>query len=430
MDFAVEPARSIRGTVSVPGDKSISHRAVMLGALANGDTWIENFLPGEDCLATVRCFQELGVKFTGPTEEGVLIVHGRGPDALHEPADVLDAANSGTTIRLLTGILAGLPFFSVVTGDESLRRRPMGRVAGPLQEMGAVIWGRRGGEFAPLAIRGGNLRGIRYRLPVASAQVKSAVLLAGLLARGETVVVEPAASRDHTERLLQYFGAELKIAGDSISIKGGQQLTGRRLTVPGDISSAAFLLVAAACTPDSDLTITGVGVNPTRTGVLDVLRQMGANLELLNRREISGEPVADLRMRSSSLKGTVIAGELIPRLVDEVPALAVAGAVAGGETVIRDAAELKVKESDRLAVLTRELRKFNADLEELPDGLIIRGGRPLQGAVCRSHGDHRIAMAMAVAGLVARGQTVVQDAGCVAVSFPGFAGVLNSLRKK
>ncbi len=420
----------MRGAVRVPGDKSISHRAVMLGALASGDTCIENFLAGEDCLATVRCFRELGVEIAGPTGENTLFVRGRGPDALREPADVLDAANSGTTMRLLAGILAGLPFFSVLTGDPSLRRRPMRRVTGPLREMGARIWGRQGGEYAPLAVCGGGLHGICYTLPVASAQVKSAILLAGLLARGRTTVTEPMASRDHTERLLKYFGARLEIAGNTISLEGGQQLSGRSLKIPGDISSAAFFIVAGACTPDSDLIIRGVGINPTRSGIIDVLRKMGAELELLNEREMSGEPVADIRVKSSPLKGVVVAGDMIPRLLDEVPALAVAGAVASGETVIRDAAELKVKESNRLAVLTEELRKFNAAVEELPDGLVIRGGRPLRGAVCASHGDHRIAMAMAVAGLVARGKTVIKDAECVAVSFPGFFDVLNSLREK
>lgn len=420
----------MRGAVRVPGDKSISHRAVMLGALASGDTCIENFLAGEDCLATVRCFRELGVEIAGPTGENTLFVRGRGPDALREPADVLDAANSGTTMRLLAGILAGLPFFSVLTGDPSLRRRPMRRVTGPLREMGARIWGRQGGEYAPLAVCGGGLHGICYTLPVASAQVKSALLLAGLLARGRTTVTEPMASRDHTERLLKYFGARLEIAGNTISLEGGQQLSGRSLKVPGDISSAAFFMVAGACTPDSDLIIRGVGINPTRSGIIDVLRKMGAELELLNEREVSGEPVADIRVKSSPLKGVVVAGDMIPRLLDEVPALAVAGAVASGETVIRDAAELKVKESNRLAVLTEELHKFNAAVEELPDGLVIRGGRPLRGAVCASHGDHRIAMAMAVAGLVARGKTVVKNAECVAVSFPGFFDALNSLREK
>ncbi|MGB9903679.1 MAG: 3-phosphoshikimate 1-carboxyvinyltransferase [Desulfotomaculales bacterium] len=431
MSWLVKPARSLRGVISVPGDKSISHRAVMLGALAEGETRIENFLAGEDCLATVRCFRELGVEISGPGEQNTVVVHGRGPQGLKEPSNVLEAANSGTTLRLLTGILAGLPFFSVLTGDSSLRSRPMGRVVVPLREMGAQIWGRGGGEFAPLAVSGGDLHGISYRLPVPSAQVKSAVLLAGLLARGETAVTETVATRDHTERLLKHFGARVQCDGrGTVSVKGGQRLAGRPLTVPGDISSAAFFLVAAACTPDSEITVAGVGINPTRTGILDVLKEMGANLAVLNVRESGGEPVADLRVRSSSLSGTVIAGELIPRLVDEIPVLAVAAAAARGRTEIRDAAELRVKESDRLAVLAVELGKLGADIEELPDGLLIRGGRPLRGAVCQSHGDHRVAMALAVAGLLARGETVVLEEGCAAVSYPGFYDVLNSLREK
>jgi 3-phosphoshikimate 1-carboxyvinyltransferase len=297
--------------------------------------------------------------------------------------------------------------------------------------MGAQIWGRGGGEFAPLAVQGGDLHGISYRLPVPSAQVKSAVLLAGLLARGETAVTETVATRDHTERLLKHFGARVQCDGrGTISVKGGQRLAGRPLTVPGDISSAAFFLVAAACTHDSEITVAGVGINPTRTGVLDVLKEMGADLAVLNVRESGGEPVADLRIRSSPLSGTVIAGDLIPRLVDEIPVLAVAAAAARGRTEIRDAAELRVKESDRLAVLAVELGKLGADIEELPDGLLIRGGRPLRGAVCQSHGDHRVAMALAVAGLLARGETVVLEEGCAAVSYPGFYDVLNSLREK
>lgn len=431
MSWLVKPARSLRGVISVPGDKSISHRAVMLGALAEGETRIENFLAGEDCLATVRCFRELGVEISGPDEQNTVVVQGRGPQGLKEPSNVLEAANSGTTLRLLTGILAGLPFFSVLTGDSSLRSRPMGRVVVPLREMGAQIWGRGGGEFAPLAVSGGDLHGISYRLPVPSAQVKSAVLLAGLLARGETAVTEMVATRDHTERLLKHFGARVQCDGrGTVSVMGGQRLAGRPLTVPGDISSAAFFLVAAACTPDSEITVAGVGINPTRTGILDVLKEMGADLAVLNVRESGGEPVADLRVRSSPLSGTVIAGDLIPRLVDEIPVLAVAAAAARGRTEIRDAAELRVKESDRLAVLTAELGKLGADIEELPDGLLIRGGRPLRGAVCQSHGDHRVAMALAVAGLLARGETVVLEEGCAAVSYPGFYDVLNSFCEK
>jgi len=430
MDSEVNSVKSLCGIVQVPGDKSISHRAVIIGALSAGDTYIENFLTGEDCLATVRCFKELGVEFESSDCGKELVVHGRGPEALREPENVLDAANSGTTIRLLMGILAGLPFFSVITGDSSLRRRPMRRVTVPLREMGARIWGRQGGELAPLAIHGGELQGIEYKLPVASAQLKSAVLLAGLSARGRTTVTEPMASRDHTERMLKYFGAELEIADNTISIQGQQQLSGKVLKVPGDISSAAFFLVAGAIIPGSDIIVTGVGVNPTRTGILEVLERMGANLQLRNRREVCGEPVADVHIKSSSLRGTVISGDLITRLLDEVPILAVAAAAASGETVITDAAELKVKESNRLAVLAEELRKFEVDIEEIADGLIIKGGRPLKGAVCNSHGDHRIAMAMTVAGLSATGRTVIQEAECVNISFPDFYNALNSLHEK
>lgn len=428
MEFRIIPPRGLRGTVHVPGDKSISHRAVMLGALAQGDTQIENFLAGADCLATIRCLRALGVKFDGTAGEGTLVVHGRGPQALQEPTRVLNASNSGTTMRLLLGILSGLPFFSVLTGDASLRRRPMGRVAGPLRQMGAQILGRQEGNLAPLAVRGGNINALQYSLPVASAQVKSAILLAGLFAEGETMVTEPLSSRDHTERMLRLFGAQLEIAGNTVRIRGRQRLEGERVTVPGDISSAAFLLIAGATVPNSEITLTGVGINPTRSGILEVLKQMGAELTIFNQREVSGEPVADIRVKSSLLKGIQIGGELIPRLIDEIPVLAVAGAVAGGQTVVRDAAELKVKESNRIAVIVRELRKFNVAIEELPDGLVVYGGRPLQAALCRSYRDHRIAMALTIAGFLASGQTVVEDADCVMISFPGFYSILNSLR--
>ena len=428
MEFRITPPGGLCGTVRVPGDKSISHRAVMLGALAQGDTYIENFLAGADCLATIRCFRALGVKFNGPTGEGILVARGRGPQALQEPTRVLNASNSGTTMRLLLGILSGLPFFSVLTGDASLRRRPMGRITGPLRQMGAQIWGRQEGSLAPLAVRGGNINALQYTLPVASAQVKSAILLAGLFAEGETMVTEPLSSRDHTERMLKLFGARLEITGNTIRIRGKQRLEGQRVIVPGDISSAAFLLVAGATVPGSDITVTEVGINPTRSGILEVLKQMGAELTIFNQREVSGEPVADIRVKYSPLKGISISGELIPRLIDEIPVLAVAGAVAEGRTVVRDAAELKVKESNRIAVIIKELRKFNVAIEELSDGLVVYGGRPLQAAFCRSHKDHRIAMAMTVAGFLASGQTVIEDADCVAVSFPGFFSILNSLR--
>lgn len=428
MDLQIKPARTLRGTVAVPGDKSISHRAVMLGALAEGETVIENFLPGEDCLSTIDCFRKLGVEITGP-EDGVVRVRGCGLYGLAEPKDILDAGNSGTTMRLMLGILAGQPFFSVITGDPSLRRRPMARVARPLVLMGAWIDGRQNGNLAPLAVRGGGLKPVDFSSPVASAQVKSAVLLAGLFAAGETAVTEPHRSRDHTERMLRQFGAAVDVSGNTVRVKGGPRLAGRKVTVPGDISSAAFLMVAAAGIPGSDLTLAGVGVNPTRDGIIEVLREMGAGIELLNPREEGGEPVADIRVRyAGKLSGVSVGGETIPRLIDEIPALAVAAALAEGRTEIRDAAELKVKESDRIATVAGLLAGFGAAVEELPDGLLVQGGRPLEGCVCESHGDHRIAMAAAVAGLLAAGETVVRGAECIDVSFPGFPGVLENIQ--
>lgn len=428
MKWEIVPPKALKGSVVLPGDKSISHRAALLGALAEGETQVENFLAGEDCLATIRCLAAMGVTFKGPDERGRLVVHGRGRKGLREPADVLNAANSGTTMRLLLGVLAGCPFFSVITGDASLRRRPMGRVVEPLSRMGAGIWGRQGGRFAPLAVRGGELEAISYTLPVASAQVKSAILLAGLFARGETRITEPVPTRDHTERMLEQFGAKVRREGRTLCIRGGQGLAACRVVVPGDISSAAFLMVAAAVVPGSDVTLRGVGVNPTRDGIIEVLRQMGADMEISNRCYLGNEPVADIRVRYSRLTGVTIGGEIIPRLIDEIPVLAVAGALAEGETVIKDAGELRVKESDRLETVADGLRRLGAEVEVMPDGLRIRGGRPLTGTVVQSHGDHRVAMAMAVAGLVARGKTQVHDTACVDVSFPGFAGILNSLR--
>jgi len=428
MNLIVQQANRLRGRVKVPGDKSISHRAVMFGGIARGITEIENFLTGEDCLSTVRCFKAMGIEVeeTGPTS---MRVHGRGLDGLEEPAEVLDAGNSGTTMRLLMGILAGQPFFAALTGDSSIRRRPMGRVAEPLRRMGAEIWGRQQGRLAPLAIKGGNLKAMEYMSPVASAQVKSAILLAGLYADGTTVVEEPEKSRDHTERMLGYFGAQVKVDGNRVSILGKPELTGKKVVVPGDISSAAFFLVAGSIVPDSEITLLDVGINPTRDGIIEVLRKMGADIQVLNRREVNGEPVADLVVRSSDLRGTEVGGAAIPRLIDEIPALAVAAAVASGETVIRDAEELKVKESNRIATVVKELSRFGVDIDELPDGMRVKGGRVLTGAVCESYHDHRIAMAMAVAGLVARGETVIKDAESVDISFPGFADVLTSLMK-
>lgn len=429
MDLHIEPAGALRGKVAVPGDKSISHRAVMLGAIAEGDTLIENFLPGEDCLSTIDCMRKLGIEIEGPDNANAMVrVHGRGLDGLAEPEDLLDAGNSGTTMRLLLGILAGQPFFSVITGDASLRCRPMARVTGPLGRMGAQIEGRQGSNLAPLAVRGGNLKPFLFNSAVASAQVKSSVLLAGLYAEGATTVIEPYRSRDHTERMLEYFGADVEVTGNNVWLSGRPCLKGQKVFVPGDISSAAFIIIAAAVIPGSDIILPGVGINPTRSGILDILQEMGAGIELLNRRDEGREPVADIRVRyTGKLSGVTVGGETIPRLIDEVPVLAVAAVLAEGVTIIKDAAELKVKESDRIATVATMLGMFGADVEQLPDGLLVRGGHKLKGTVCESHGDHRVAMAAAIAGLAAEGETVVRGAECIDVSFPGFASIIKSI---
>jgi 3-phosphoshikimate 1-carboxyvinyltransferase len=412
----------------VPGDKSISHRALLLGALAEGTTTVHNFLRSADCLSTASCLKALGVGIEGLEGSGPVTVAGRGLQGLAEPEDVLDAGNSGTTARLLLGILAGQPFTALLTGDASLRRRPMARVTAPLARMGAQILGRRDGSLLPLAVRGGRLRGGHFALPVASAQLKSALLLAGLNAEGETSITEPAPSRDHTERMLAAWGVPLRREGSSVILPAGPRLRAQTVSVPGDISAAAFFLVAAAILPGSQVTIKGVGVNSTRTGVLDVLARMGALVSLTNRHEESGEPLADITVAAAPLQGVEIAGPLIPRLIDEIPALAVAACYAQGETVIRDAAELRVKESDRLAALARELGALGADIRELPDGLIIRG-RPLHGGEVKSHGDHRLAMALAVAALAARGPVTIAGADCVSISFPTFFSQVPGTRR-
>ena len=421
MQRAVKRPATLRGELRVPGDKSISHRAAIFNAVARGRARIDNYLPGADCLSTLACLRALGVRITtldASPRALTLLVEGSG--ALAEPTGVLDAGNSGTTMRLLAGLLAGHEMFAVLSGDDSLRSRPMGRVVEPLRSMGARIWGRKGDTLAPLAIRGGGLRAIAYDLPVASAQVKSALLLAGLTADGETRLREPARSRDHTERLLAAMGARLAVDGLVVRLAGRATLEARDVAVPGDISSAAFWLVAAALHPRAEITLRGVGLNPTRAGVLEVLRAMGARLNVEGVREEAGEPVGDLTVRSSSLKGLDIGGDLIPRLIDELPVLAVAAAFASGTTTVRDAAELRVKETDRIGALAGELRRFGVRIEERADGFRIEGGAPLLGSSCHSHGDHRLAMALAVAGLVADGETVIEGAGAVDVSYPGF----------
>lgn len=427
--LTVSTAPALQGVLRVPGDKSISHRAVMLGALAEGVTEIEGFLPGADCLSTLHCFRALGARIEQPVPERV-VVHGVGEAGLREPDNLLDVGNSGTTLYLTLGILAGQPFYSVLTGDASIRRRPVQRVGVPLREMGVTLRARQGDTLPPVTVVGGNLRPTTYAAPTASAQVKSAVLLAGLFTEGVTTVTAEAVSRDHTERMLRGFGAEVVSRGTSVSVRGPALLRAQRVVVPGDISSAAFFLVAGSIVPGSEIVIENVGVNPTRCGILEALRAMGASITRENEREVTGEPVADLRVRAATLRGTEIAGALIPRLIDEIPVLAVAAACASGETLIRDAHALRIKETDRVATTAALLRAFGVTVEELPDGMRIQGlgdPRALQGARVDSGGDHRIAMATAIAGLAASGKTTATDAGCVDVSFPGFDRCLAAL---
>ena len=422
MELVVSPAGRLRGRVRVPGDKSISHRAALIGALARGDTVIHDFLRADDCLHTVSCLRALGV---GIEDEGSrLIVRGMGP-RWRAPMTPLDAGNSGTTMRLLAGILAGQPFQTELTGDASLRTRPMDRIVEPLSRMGARIVASGDGRFPPLRISGGSLRGITYTLPVASAQVKSAVLLAGLLAEGPTTVVEPTPTRDHTERMLAAFGAPIRRDGDRVSVTAAA-LRGHEVRVCGDISSAAFLLAAAAAMPGSELTVEHVGLNPTRTGFLDVLRALGAEVDVRQTGEDTGEPVGAVTVRGRRLRGVRIGGSLIPRVIDELPVLCVIATAAEGETVISDAAELRVKESDRIAVIARGLRALGGEVEERPDGLTVYSSR-LHGGRVASAGDHRIAMAFAVAGLLAGGPVTVEGAESIKVSFPEFGRVLQEV---
>jgi 3-phosphoshikimate 1-carboxyvinyltransferase len=414
----------LKGSVRVPGDKSITHRAIILAGMARGASTVTGYLASEDCQATLEAFCRMGV--TASEAREALTIDSPGWQALSEPDDVLDCGNSGTTARLITGLLSGLPFFTVLTGDASLRRRPMGRVTEPLGRMGAQIGGRDGGTRLPLAITGGRLTGIDYATPVASAQIKSALLLAGMTAEGETVVTEPALSRDHTERMAGAFGVRLRRDGLTVAVTGGQAVKAAQVEVPADLSSAAFLAVAATLVPGSEVTLTGVGVNPTRTGVLDVLTAMGADIERRDARRMGEEPVADLVVRHAALRGVEIGPELVPRAIDELPVLFAAAALAEGTTTVRGARELRVKESDRIAAMARELGRVGVRVEERPDGLAVHGPANLQGTACEAYGDHRMAMSMAVLGLVAEGEMSV-EAAPVATSFPGFAAALHSL---
>lgn len=419
----IQPCGPLHGEITVPGDKSISHRAVMLGALANGTTHITGFLMGEDCLSTIDCFRKMGVSIDVSDKE--VVVEGVGLHGLTAPECELYTGNSGTTTRLLSGILAGQSFTSTMNGDATIQRRPMGRVMKPLREMGASIEGKDD-NFCPLTMHPSELHGIEYRLPVASAQLKSAILLAGLYAEGQTTVIEPAPSRDHTERMFRALGVEIETNGNVITLNPPEDLHAVDIAVPSDISSAAYFLVAGAIVPGSELTIKNVGVNPTRTGIIDVLRDMGADITESNFRE-EGEPVCDLTVRYSRLHGTEIGGAIIPRLIDELPVIAVAAAFAEGETVIRDAQELKVKESNRIASMVAELSKAGVDVEETDDGMIVRGGEKPHGASFETYKDHRIAMSLAILGLAAEGASRIDEPEVVAISYPDFFGTIEKL---
>jgi 3-phosphoshikimate 1-carboxyvinyltransferase len=425
MDVMIQGGSPLTGELHVPPDKSISHRAVIFGALAQGRSIVRNFLRSEDTLATVRCLRGLGI--TVEDKEKVLEVHGNGLRGLREPSNVLDCGNSGTTMRLLAGMVASYSFLTILTGDDSLRNRPMGRVIKPLMLMGTSIEGRKNGVYAPLVIKGGQLRPISYRLPVASAQVKSAILLAALGIEGETEIRELAPSRDHTERMLKAMGARLQVKDKVIHLTGGHELSPQEYTIPGDISSAAFWLVAASLVPGSELILRDVGINPSRTGVIKVLRQMGASIQTINERLLGGEAVADLIVRSAPLKGVDIGGEIIPTLIDEIPILAVAMASAKGESVVRGAQELRVKETDRIKAICDNLKALGVEIEEMSDGFWVRGSAKFNGAEVDSFGDHRLAMAMGIAGLLTLDPVRLTRAEAVNISYPGFWDDLNRL---
>ena len=425
-EIRVSQKRGIKGVLIPPPDKSISHRALIISSLSKGKSLIKNLSRGEDCLRTKEIIQSLGIEIEGK-EEG-LIINGKGLFGFTEPEDILDCGNSGTTMRLISGVLSGQNFYSVLTGDKSLRRRPMKRVIQPLSAMGAKIQGRKKGDLPPLTICGAPLSGVDYSLPVASAQVKSCLIFAGLLAKGRTSIKEPVLSRDHTERMLTYFGAGLKKEGHFIKVEGRKEFLGSKLDIPGDFSSASFFLGGALLLQDSELKVENVNLNPTRTGLLKVLLRMGASIRVIEKGEKNNEPFGDIEVTgSSSLKGIKIEEEIIPTLIDEIPILSVVASLAKGRMEIRGAKELRFKETDRLKALSTELRKLGAKIEEREDGLIIEGVERLRGAKVSSYGDHRIAMALTVAGLVAEGETVVDDTSCISTSFPEFEEKLNRL---
>ncbi|OQY38258.1 3-phosphoshikimate 1-carboxyvinyltransferase [Candidatus Atribacteria bacterium 4572_76] len=426
MELVLEKNNKLRGNIFVPGDKSISHRSLILGSIAQGETRIYNFLNSLDCLKTLECVQALGAEIELGKDNSVKI-KGEGLYGLQEPKDILDVGNSGTTIRLLTGLLSGQNFYSVLNGDVSIRKRPMKRIVEPLRLMGADIWGRKDGQFAPLSVRGNKLNPLHYTLPVASAQVKTALLLAGLYITGGTIIKEPLPTRDHTEKMLEIMQADLKISPSEIKVMGGKELRGTDIFIPGDISSAAYFIAAASILKDSQITIRQVGVNPTRTGIIEILKKMGTKIETLNYQIKSNEPQADLKIEYSKLKGVEIKKENVPFLIDELPLIAVVATQAQGKTVVSGARELRVKETDRIKAMVSELKKMGADIKEKEDGFIVNGPTGLQGAVCESYNDHRIAMSLAVAALLAEGKTIIKNSECIDISFPGFGKTLQKL---
>lgn len=416
--MTITKIKSLKGEITVPGDKSISHRGVMFGAISEGITELTGFLDGADCRSTIACFRAMGIDIKQESDH--VVIHGKGLHGLTAPKQMLDVGNSGTTTRLISGILAGQPFVSSLNGDESIQKRPMGRIITPLSQMGAHIRSIKDNGCAPLEIGGAPLKAIHYDSPVASAQVKSCVLLAGLYADGITSITEPVVSRNHTELMLSGFGADIKSEGLTASIVGGPKLVGQKIEVPGDISSAAYFIVAGLICPNADLLIKNVNTNPTRAGIIKVAQAMGGNIELLNERIVSGEPVADIHVTTSELHGCEVSGDIIPTLIDEIPVIAVMATCATGTTVIKDAAELKVKESDRITTVTENLKAMGCDITPTDDGMIINGGKPLHGAIVNTYLDHRIAMSFAIAGLVADGETAFDNEDCCSISYPVF----------
>ncbi len=421
MDIKIKPKQNIKKNLTVPGDKSISHRAVMFGAISEGVTQIDGFLMGDDCLSTIKCFRQLGIEIE--INENKVIVYGKGLYGLKKSDNILDVGNSGTTLRLITGLLSAQNFSTEITGDASIQKRPMDRVITPLSKMGANIEGK----FCPIKINGSALKGIDYTLPVASAQVKSAILLASLYAEGQTIITEPAPTRDHTEIMLNYLGADIKKDGNKIISNKIKQLYAKNIIVPADISSAAYFIVAGLIVPDSEIFITNVGFNFTRTGIIDILEDMGADISIINKRNSCGDIVADILVKTSKLKATTIGGSIIPRLIDEIPIIAVAACFAKGQTIIKDATELKVKESNRISTIATELNKMGANIIQTDDGMIINGVEQLKGAKVESYNDHRIAMSLTIAALASQGTTTINNADCTDISFPNFFEAIHNL---